>query len=87
MMQQANAFFGNPTSGELQTLQTLVADTVSTAVAIGQASEQYLAWEVQAWTSESRLVRRAHLRILYRNALWQQSDWILDWPRTRGFEH
>jgi hypothetical protein len=87
MMQQAKAFLENPTSRELQTLQTLVADTVSTAVAIGEAKEQYLAWEVQAWTSESRLVRRAHLRILYRDALWQQSDWILDWPRVSGALH
>ncbi|PTB17009.1 hypothetical protein C9I57_30370 [Trinickia symbiotica] len=86
-MQEANTLIENPTSCELKTLQTLITDTVSTAVAIGRASEQYLSWEVQAWTSESRLVRRAHLRILYRNALWQQSDWILDWPRVTGTLH
>ena len=86
-MHQYNSSPGNPDSRELQTLQMLVADTVSTAVAIGEATEQYLAWEVRAWTSESRLVKRAHLRILYRNALWQQSDWILDWPSIAGTIH
>lgn len=86
-MQEMKSLLPCPTSNELQALHTLVADTVSTAVAIGSAREQFLGWEVQVWTSESRLTRRAHLRILYRNALWQQSDWILDWPRSNGTLH
>ncbi len=87
VMQDMKSLLPCPTSNELQTLHTLVADTVSTAVAIGSAREQFLGWEVQVWTSESRLTRRAHLRILYRNALWQQSDWILDWPRSNSTLH
>lgn len=86
-MLPANAIIESPTSRELHALQTLVNETVSTAVAVGEAKEQYLSWEVHAWTSESRFVRRAHLRIHYRHALWQQSDWILDWPRSGGAVH
>ncbi|MGF6508335.1 hypothetical protein [Paraburkholderia sp. 32] len=86
-MQQITSCFRYPDAGELKMLEGLVADTVSAAVVTGRSHEQFHGWEVQAWTSESRLVRRAHLRILYRNALWQQSDWILDWPRPNATVH
>jgi hypothetical protein len=86
-MQQITPNLKHPDAGELKMLEALVADTISAAVATGRSSEHFQGWEVQAWTSESRLLRRAHLRILYRNALWQQSDWILDWPRANGSVH
>ncbi len=86
-MQQITPCFRYPDAGELKMLEALVADTVSAAIAIGRSSEQFHGWEVQAWTSESRPVRRAHLRILYRSVLWQQADWILDWPRPSGTVH
>ena len=79
-MQPITPCFRYPDASELKMLEALVGDTVSAALATGRSCEQFHGWEVQAWTSETRLVRRAHLRILYRSALWQQSDWILDWP-------
>ena len=79
-MQQITPCFRYPDAGELKMLEALVADTISAAVATGRSREQFHGWEVQAWTSETRIVRRAHLRILYRRALWQQSDSIHDWP-------
>jgi hypothetical protein len=86
-MQQITPCFKYPDAGEFKMLEALVADTVSAAIATGRSCEQFHGWEVQAWTSESRLLRRAHLRILYLSALWQQADWILDWPRPSGTVH
>lgn len=86
-MPQMNPCFRYPDAGELKMLEALVAETVSAAITTGRSSEQFHGWEVQAWTSESRFVRRAHLRILYRHALWQQADWVLDWPRPDGTVH
>ena len=81
-MQQILAPRQYPDAGEFKMLEAVVADTISAALAIGQSSGQVHGWQVQAWTSESRL-----LRILYRDALWQQSEWIIDWPFASSTVH
>ncbi len=86
-MQQILAPLQYPDAGEFKMLEAVVADTISAALAIGQSNGQFHGWQVQAWTSESRLLRRAHLRILYRDALWQQSEWIIDWPFASSTVH
>ena len=69
-----------PDAGEMKMLRAIVFETVTAALTAGRSYGAFHGWQIQAWTSESRFLRRAHLRILYRDALWQQSDWILDWP-------
>jgi hypothetical protein len=86
-MQQLLSPVPYPDAGEFKMLEALVSDTVSAAITAGQATGQFHGWHVQAWTSETRLVHRAHLRILFGDALWQQADWILDWPMAGRTVH
>ncbi|CAB3770808.1 hypothetical protein [Paraburkholderia humisilvae] len=60
--------------------QHIVGETVSAVIGSGRATGQFRSWQIKVWTSEKRMIRRAHLRILWGDTLWQRADWILDWP-------